>query len=99
MMRVHVVAAFAVFCCGAVSAAVTSLPADVAVPGGRSETSICGDCCQSGSYCGKTSDGRDLTCMLRARDVFGAVDGGMCVPSTSTGSMESFCQLYTSVNV
>ena len=25
--------------------------------------------------------GSNLTCLLRARDVFGAVDGGLCVPS------------------
>ena len=37
--------------------------------------------------------GSNLTCLLRARDVFGAVDGGLCVPSAfpRLSSVESFC--------
>lgn len=37
--------------------------------------------------------GSDLTCVLRARDVFGAVDGGLCVPSSLPidDLPESFC--------
>ncbi len=38
--------------------------------------------------------GTNMTCMLRSRNVFGAVDGGLCVPSTfSTGtSIEDSCR-------
>lgn len=38
--------------------------------------------------------GTNMTCMLRARNVFGAVDGGLCVPDTFTltAPIEHFCQ-------
>ena len=87
------------YCCAVASATLITFPADVAVTGGQSVGSVCGDCCQSGSYCGKNSAGTAMTCMLRARNVFGAIDGGLCVPDTFplTGSIEDFCQVQKSV--
>ena len=96
-MHAHLIAAVALSCCAAVSATLITFPADVPVLGGHSVESVCGDCCQSNSYCGKTSDGKAMTCIMRDRNVFGAVDGGLCVPGPLTVSVEDFCQAYKSV--
>lgn len=98
-MPARLVAAFALYCCAAASATVITFPPDIPVPGGHSVGAVCGDCCQSGSYCGKTSDGKAMTCILRDRSVFGAVDGGLCVPGPLIVRIEDFCQAYKSVGV
>ena len=38
--------------------------------------------------------GTNMTCMMRARNVVGAVDGGLCIPDTFklTAPVEHFCQ-------
>ena len=43
--------------------------------------------------------GSNLTCMLRAREVFGAVDGGLCIPSGSADmdTLPSFCTKFAQV--
>ena len=43
--------------------------------------------------------GSNLTCLLRARDVFGAVDGGLCVPSILAVDKlpETFCTTFDQV--
>ena len=99
-------------CCVAASAKLFTLPDDVPLRGGHAVTSICLDCCQAGSYCGKTlvdeyiprpsnvseqilvKKGTNMTCVMRARNVVGAVDGGLCVPDTFNLSapVAHFCQ-------
>ena len=96
-MPAHLIALFALSCCAAASATVITFPPDVPVPGGQSVGVVCGECCQSGTYCGMTSDGKAMTCILRDRSVFGAVDGGLCVPGPTTVPIEDFCQAYKSV--
>ena len=43
--------------------------------------------------------GTNMTCMLRARDVFGAVDGGLCVPSLLPKHfpIETLCRSFDKV--
>lgn len=69
------------------------LPADIPVLDGHRVDTVCGSCCQGGSFCGVVpqdirissrlliSKGSNMTCMLRSRSTYGAVDGGLCVPS------------------
>lgn len=43
--------------------------------------------------------GSNLTCLLRARDVFGAVDGGLCIPSMLSADRlpATFCTSFDQV--
>ena len=71
----------------------TRLPADIPILDGHRVNAVCGSCCQGGSYCGVVpedtrigsrlliSKGSNMTCVLRSRSTYGAVDGGLCVPS------------------
>ena len=118
-MRLLIVAVWAVIYCVAVaSATLITFPADVSVLDGTAVQSICGDCCQEGSYCGSTAadtyipkpsdhsmklfvpKGTAMTCIMRARDVSGAVDGGLCVPVTFplSGPLDDFCQVDKNVS-
>ena len=103
MMIVHVlltlVALSSAKPASALAQTLARLPADAPVTDGTVVNSICGTCCQDGTYCGSVPEdillasstrpasgllvpmGTNMTCMLRARNVFGAVDGGLCVPS------------------
>lgn len=92
-----------------------SLPADVAITGGRAVDHVCGVCCQANAFCGSLTkevqihdingnsltvpEGSNLTCMLRDRSAFGAVDGGLCVPSSMpiNFAIADMCRLHDKV--
>lgn len=89
---------------------VLSLPGDQIVQGGQPTDSICGSCCQQGSYCTATSStallnigssqvtvptGTGMTCMLRSRSVAGAVDGGLCLPDVAQISSSAISTVCT----
>lgn len=91
------------------------LPADIAITGGKAVDHVCGACCQAGAYCGAAAEdfriqdingrqvtvpkGSSLTCVLRDRGAFGAVDGGLCVPSDLPTDfvLADMCRLHDKV--
>ena len=93
------------------------LPADVAITGGRAVNSVCGACCQANTFCGtapadlhlhdtngnslRVRKGSNMTCILRSRNVFGAVDSGLCVPSDLPASfaVADMCRLHDKVGI
>ena len=95
----------------------TLLPADVPNIDGHASSYLCGPCCQQNMYCGKLTSGvtvadgtkdqllvpqgTEMTCIMRARNVYGAVDGGLCVPVVfpSIEPITNFCQLYNPVRL
>ena len=92
------------------------LPGDVAITGGRVVNNVCGACCQANAFCGTAAadlhlhdtngnsmhvrKGANMTCLLRSRNVFGAVDSGLCVPSDlpTDFAVADMCRLHDKVD-
>lgn len=92
-----------------------TLPPDIPFEGGMSVHAVCGSCCQGNMFCGAVQnsttlhdswgstvtvpEGSRMTCMLRKRSVFGAVDGGLCLPSSLPAAFDfkNTCRLLAQV--